>query len=1023
MFKKKSHTPDKKHPRKETGLERLQSEIEDFGQEIEKDLKVVAKKIKKKIALFYKINFFILLTLSVVLAYFIILVSTTPKSFPFVTQEIRSQLQKNFGESTQLEDARISFTRYGTLKVSITNLKFLHAAPLKKEKQEFLIPRIETEFSLLNLVRSSFVPRKIKIINPEIAIDYGENSEQSGAAKNSEEVINPTAVVVGFLEQMKEEKFLTKNFEIENARFVIKGQKSVTQILIKKSQIRTYAKNDILYISSANKLSFEDKKSDVDLNSACQLAKNNSLKCDLFLINFVPNSIAGLHPSLKALEQINTTVNTSASFAIENNKLHNVIFKAEAKKGNFTFPEFFSEQMDFYDFSAKGEYDNNLGILNLSEIKTDFQVDGYDLENPSVATSKAHFDMSLLISDLKNLQNNRFDFYIKLQNAPCNELEKLWPVYLHEEGIRDWVIAHIRNGEVKDAYAKFSLIKNGAETVLEKIDSEVIFSDFDLKYSDDFPEITKVDGVAKFTKDNMNIAISSGSVLGSKISEAQVVIDNFHAPVTMLKISGKSVGSASDSLKHADNSSKFSAQVEKYLNGNSQNNFDIRIPLESKLALKDAYIAVNSAINNLNNDYAKGAVTAVVKKDFGSEEFSASVDLKAAELNIKALNIEKKSDVEGGLNLTIAFPTAKKITLKNIVLRKQEKITAKKVTKIVDSKISGNVNLEVAPFLVTDVNLRNDKFGKNSYSFSYVTDKKSSSERISLNGQLLDLAPFIQNKFSGIIGGGEKFRNSTVQIALNNLLLSDGKSVKDFYVGLNCDDQFCYSGAARGNYGKKQQLIALQFTKKDAESFSRIDGRITDVGYLAEALGISNVVSAGDAKLKMQNKIVNEKQVLEGEITINESITFYESAAVKRLAKDDLFSQVRDKIFSNNKTTFDSLKLEFALQDGVFNIKSLIANNYKIGITAKGTIDLKNDTYEIKGMIVPGFIINNLFGIGNIPILGNVISGLLTGGQGGGLFGIRYEYSKKKGDKEATFETNKVSAFVPTTIKNLFDLI
>jgi hypothetical protein len=73
-------------------------------------------------------------------------------------------------------------------------------------------------------------------------------------------------------------------------------------------------------------------------------------------------------------------------------------------------------------------------------------------------------------------------------------------------------------------------------------------------------------------------------------------------------------------------------------------------------------------------------------------------------------------------------------------------------------------------------------------------------------------------------------------------------------------------------------------------------------------------------------------------------------------------------------------------------------------------------------MIVPGFIINNLFGIGKIPVLGSVV-GILTGGEGGGLFGIRYEYTKNKGDKEAKFETSKVSSFVPTTIKSLFDLI
>ncbi len=44
-----------------------------------------------------------------------------------------------------------------------------------------------------------------------------------------------------------------------------------------------------------------------------------------------------------------------------------------------------------------------------------------------------------------------------------------------------------------------------------------------------------------------------------------------------------------------------------------------------------------------------------------------------------------------------------------------------------------------------------------------------------------------------------------------------------------------------------------------------------------------------------------------------------------------------------------------------------------------------------------------------------------TGGEGGGVFGIKYEYIKNKGDKDGKLTTNKVSSFVPSTIQNLFD--
>lgn len=1008
--------------------QKIEETLEEIGNEINREVKIVTKKIKKKIDLFYKISFTILLTLSVVLAYFVILVSTTPKSFPFVTQKIREYIKQDYGDAVTLENTYISFTRYGTLKVGVKNLKISRDLPIsekietnfsKADKQEFLIPRLDAEFSLLNLLHSSFIPRKVKISDPEIILNDLWNAKQQETQDSS----NQINAAIDVLAHIKKEKLLTKSFEIENAKFILKTPNGNKEILIKKSQIRTFAKDDVLYLSSINQLSFSKNRSDVNLNSSCQLARYNILKCDVFLVNFITNSIADLHPELKPLEQIDASLNTGVSFVVDNGKIHNVTFKADSKAGNFSFPEFFGQKMFFSDLALKGEYDNGLGIFNLSEIKADFRMhNDADIANPHSLNLKTHLNMSLLISNLKDWPNHRSDFYIKLQNAPTNELEKLWPVYLHDYGIREWVITHISEGLIRDAYARFSLVRNNEVTELEKIDAEMIFGGLKLKYSEGFPEISKINGSAKFTQKGMNIAVNSGDVLGSKIYDSRVVIDDFHAQTTMLNILGKSKGHASDSLKHADDSPKFSSEVEKYLNGNSQNVFDIRIPLDGVLSLKRAYVSVNSDITNLKNDYVKGAVTASVKKDFGSEDFNTSLNLTNSELAIKAFNIEKKLGAEGGLSLAINFPSEKEIALKNISLWKKEVVAVGKKSQIVNAKISGDFKADITPFSITSANIKNENFGRNSYVISYTTDKKTSMQKLLIHGQVLDLAPMIQSKFAGFSGGGKIYGSSMVQVALDNLLLANSKAIKSFSLGLKCVNQFCYSGGAIGSYNKRGQSLMLRLSKKPEEKFSTIEGQITDVGYLAEALGISKIISGGNAQVKLQNKIVNKKLVLDGEIDLDDSITIYENPTVKRLATNDLFSKVRDKIFSEDKTIFNSMKIQFSLSDGVLDIASLIANNYKIGITAKGQVDLKNDAYQIKGMIVPGFIINNLFGIGNIPIIGNVV-GLLTGGEGGGVFGIRYQYTKKKTDKEPTFETNKVSSFVPTTIKNLFDLI
>ena len=115
------------------------------------------------------------------------------------------------------------------------------------------------------------------------------------------------------------------------------------------------------------------------------------------------------------------------------------------------------------------------------------------------------------------------------------------------------------------------------------------------------------------------------------------------------------------------------------------------------------------------------------------------------------------------------------------------------------------------------------------------------------------------------------------------------------------------------------------------------------------------------------------------------------------------------------------MKIDFSLIENELILKSLIANNFKIGITAKGTINLDDNAMQLKGMIVPGYLVNSLFGLGKVPVLGSVIKGLLTGEEGGGIFSIRYEYIRNKNQDEGEFKTNAVSAFVPSSISSLFD--
>ncbi len=959
---------------------------------------------KKKISWFYKVSFSLLVIAFTVLFYFVVIVSTESKSFPYVTEKIQENLRDNFGSDATLDESYVSFTRYGTLKITATNIKIFYVADLGNDKKIFLIPRLEAEFSLLDLLLLNFQPNKIRLVSPDIIISDLARLQNS---QNKQGQQGQISILVDLFSAIQS-KNAVEYLEIEDAILAIHSANFDQKILLRKSQIHFFEKRNIFNIEAQNQLSFDPEKSDVDFSFNCQLSENSKPRCDSFLTNFSPDSISNLHPSLNHLGKISAIFNASASFNISAGEIENFRFKVKSEKGSFEFLDFFSAGINFKNLNLAGEYDQKLKSLNFSNIETDFTRDDNGMS--------PRLSMSLGMSNW-GMENEKSDFSIKMNDISGSELEKFWPINLNDNDIRTWVTKHINGGLVKEATAKFSLSKKAGVMNLDEVNAKINFSGLNLKYDASFPELSSFSGIAKFTQKDMKIFITEGKVLKSKISEAVVAIDDFEAQSVILKINSKLSGDAGDGLKHASNDKEFYAAIEKYLNGTAQSEVEINLSLSQEITLKNSYIAVKSIVSNLNNDYLHGGVNITAKKDLNSTSFVTNIDLTAVEISAKAFDILKKPLVESSLDFALLVDDDDNIKIKNISLVAKELQSEAKKNKeeFRLAKISGNMAINSSPFLISQLNLKNENFGKNNYNLSYHQTKKSAPKIISIKGEEINFGALIENKFFQTLEG-DSASELKLQASFGRINLLRKKALRNFSLALNCKNNICLSGLAKANYGNKQMLNFI-ITKNPKNDFSNIEGRVSDIGYLAEALGISNVVSGGDAKIKLQNKTLKNKPLLEGEVTINNNITIYESATVKRLSKDTLFSSVKDKIFSSEKTIFDSVKLKFDINGELLNINSLVANNYKIGITSKGFINLKDESYQLKGMIIPGFIINNLFGIGNLPILGS----LLTGGEGGGVFGIHYEYIKTKNDKEGKFTTNKVAAFVPSTIQNLFD--
>lgn len=944
---------------------------------------------KKKFGIFYGSISSLAVIAFIAVFYFVVLVSAKPRSILLLTQKIESILQEKFGQdNVSIDNSYLSFTNYGTLKISLSGLRILYLETDGISKKSFIIPTLDTEFSLLNILLMRFEPSKIKIANPNILL---RDLHQDETAQNGD-----LSAIASLFATIQKGENTIEDLEIENAKLMIRGKNFQRDFLLKKSQIQLSNRSKNIFITAQNQLII-DEQDEINLSSNCQISEN--VICDLSLQNFSPSTVADLHPSLAILDRINTSLNTNISFSFQNNEFSDIKFKVFATSGSFEFLDFFAEKMNFANFAINGEYDHKSKTLSLSEVDSDFT----DTKNP---TNKPHLQMSLAVAETDNQERN-LDFDIKLENVLVDEIEKFWPTTLSDNDIRKWVSEHTSGGTIKKASAKFSLVQKGEDFELKDINANANFSGMTLEYDKSFPEIKNISADANFTYKGMKITLTNGEVLQSKISEGLVEIDDFEAKNVMLKISGKTSGHAANSLQHASNDKDFMSEVAKYLNGDSKNSFEITLPLSKEITLKESYIAVNSEISGLKNEYLQGNVTVKSKKNFGSTDFVTNLELKDSEFDVNPLSMSKKSGIESELDLIVSVKNPQKIEIRNILLTKQE---AQKPLE----KFSGNIAFSTSPMLVTSASFKNTNFNQANYSLTY--QGSENSQKIIVSGDRLNLQPFLSHKSADSKLAPELI----VQISANRVDLLRNKYLRNLYLSLRCVNGLCTNGMMKTNYDK-QDFINLRIDKNEEEQKRTIKGKISDIGYLAEGFGISNIVVGGNADIALEHYAAEKKPVFKGSLSIDNDITFYENETVKRFNKDTLFSQVRDKIFSSEKTTFDLVKVDFQIKDSILDIRSLVANNYKIGITSKGSINLSSNEINLKGMIVPGYIVNSLFGLGKIPLVGGVISGLLTGGEGGGLFGIRYQYDKNPKDTEGVFSTNKVAAFVPSTIQNLFE--
>ena len=120
-----------------------------------------------------------------------------------------------------------------------------------------------------------------------------------------------------------------------------------------------------------------------------------------------------------------------------------------------------------------------------------------------------------------------------------------------------------------------------------------------------------------------------------------------------------------------------------------------------------------------------------------------------------------------------------------------------------------------------------------------------------------------------------------------------------------------------------------------------------------------------------------------------------------------------DEIVGGQGTDFDTLIVPFLYDKGLLDISGLRASGGSIGLTLEGQADYNSEKVNMNGVYVPVYGLNAA--IGNIPIIGNI----LTGRKGQGIFGIAYRI--KGMIDNPVVSVNPLSGIAPGIFRRIFE--
>jgi len=617
---------------------------------------------------------------------------------------------------------------------------------------------------------------------------------------------------------------------------------------------------------------------------------------------------------------------------------------------------------------------------------------------------------------------------------PLKAVHQYWPRRLASP-VRDWIHTHVPDGRITHAAVKLDLdpeVSSPGNPPKTAIVVDAAFNGVHVDYLPPLPPVREGKGSFTLTTDAARILLDSGQVGHSKITAAQADITDIPAESPTIDIQAEIAGPAADLVAAAGAMAKKNATARSLPPLNealAATRVHVRIPINGKAAAGEADYALTSDITNITiADFygftlTDGQVAAALENgrllingniDSGQTPVSVHYEQNAqgketirlssritpdhhSDFHLPAMpflsgSIPAVVDIdltEAGLDIASRLDfTDAAIDLNRwgwvkpagtpAVLQSRGTLTPGKALTVseltcsgenLDIKGSGKIALEnPASFDFQFDPLNVDKH-RLVVQAAFNADK---GYRIDLNGGLFDAAGLMERKprETADTTPTQKLQGAgVINIGLDKALLAGGIELYDPKGRITWGGEKIRSAVIDGAFKKDAGLhVAITPDQEPGKILIQTE----DAGALLKGTNLYSNIRSGRLIFDgRSDALLPTEKPVSGKITVKDFLLVNAPGLMKVLSMAS-FVGAMDQL-QHGGIGFSSLEGDLSCKNNVISLQNGRMEGISIAMTAEGNYDMENRMTDIRGVVIPVNILNQVIEI--IPVFGKWIVG------------------------------------------------